>query len=73
MDTGKQFYYYENVIRLRSNDEIDASNIKSIRIDKGDAIVEMYDKQKALATLLKYSNMYSDTEQESINVVIIEL
>ena len=73
MDTGKKFYYYENVIRLRSNDEIDASNIKSIRIDKGDAIVEMYDKQKALATLLKYSNMYSDTEQESINVVIIEL
>ncbi|MHC6118895.1 hypothetical protein ACYT32_01145 [Companilactobacillus sp. FL22-3] len=58
---------------MRSNDEIDASNIKSIRIDKGDAIVEMYDKQKALATLLKYSNMYSDTEQESINVVIIEL
>lgn len=72
VDTGKQSYYYENVIRLRSSDEIDVSNIKSIRIDKGDAIVEMYDKQKALAMLLKYSNIYSDTEQESNSLVIVD-
>jgi len=32
----------------------------------------MHDKQKALATLLKYSSIYSDAEQENINVVIVD-
>lgn len=53
-DTGNQAYYYENIVKMRDSDEIDTSNIKSVRIDKGDAVVEMYDKQKALDSLLKY-------------------
>ncbi len=53
-DTGEQAYYYENIVKMHDSEEIDTSNVKSVRIDKGDAVVEMYDKQKALDSLLKY-------------------
>ncbi|MDN7144427.1 terminase small subunit [Liquorilactobacillus mali] len=52
-DTGKQDFYYEQVVKMRDSKEIDTSNIKSIRIDKGEAVVEMYDKQKAMKELLE--------------------
>ncbi|AYE38380.1 hypothetical protein D1B17_06915 [Companilactobacillus zhachilii] len=44
-DTGEQAYYYENIFKMHNIDEIDTSNVKSVRIDKGDAVVEMYDKR----------------------------
>lgn len=53
-DTGEQSYYYENIVKLHDSDDIDTSNIKSVRIDKGEPVVEMYDKQKALDSLMKY-------------------
>ncbi|MCP9356551.1 terminase small subunit, partial [Liquorilactobacillus satsumensis] len=52
-DTGKQDFYYEQIVKMRNSKEIDTSNIKSIRIDKGEAVVEMYDKQKAMKELLE--------------------
>lgn len=52
-ETGKQDFYYEQVVKLRNSKEIDTSNIKLIRIDKGEAVVEMYDKQKAMKELLE--------------------
>lgn len=52
-ETGEQAFYYENQILLKDSNEIDTSNIKSIRIDKGEAVVEMYDKQKAMKELLE--------------------
>ena len=73
VDTGKQAYYYENIIRLRSSDEIDASSIKSIRIDKGNAIVEMYDKQKALGILLKYLNKFTSTAEQGNTVIVDDI
>lgn len=52
-DTGEQDFYFEQVVKLRDSKNIDTSNIKSIRIDKGEAVVEMYDKQKAMKELLE--------------------
>ena len=52
-ETGEQAFYYENLVLLKDSSEIDTSNIKSIRIDKGEAVVEMYDKQKAMKELLE--------------------
>jgi phage terminase small subunit len=51
-ETGKQDFYYEHIVKLRDSSKIDTSNIKSIRIDKGEPVVEMYDKQKAMKELL---------------------
>jgi phage terminase small subunit len=51
-ETGEQDFYYEHIVKLRDSSKIDTSNIKSIRIDKGEPVVEMYDKQKAMKELL---------------------
>ena len=51
-ETGEQAYYYENIVELKDSSKIDASNIKSIRIDKGEPVVEMEDRQKAMQILL---------------------
>lgn len=51
-ETGKQDFYYENIVKLKDSKDIDTSNIKSIRIDKGEAVVEMEDRQKAMQILL---------------------
>lgn len=50
--TGEQGYYYEHQLRLKDSSKIDTSNIKSIRIDKGEPVVELVDTQKALKELL---------------------
>ncbi|VDG18230.1 terminase [Lactobacillus plantarum] [Lactiplantibacillus mudanjiangensis] len=62
-ETGEQAWYYENIVKLHDSDEIDTSNIKSIRIDKGEAVVEMYDKQRALESLAKLVS--PDIKQQS--------
>lgn len=51
-ETGEQAYYYEHIVKLKDSNQIDTSNIKSIKIDKGEPVVEMYDKQKAMKELL---------------------
>lgn len=51
-ETGKQDFYYENIVKLKDSKDIDTSNIKSIRIDKGEAVVEMEERQKAMQILL---------------------
>ncbi len=51
-ETGEQAYYYEHLITLKDSEDIDTSNIKSIRIDKGEPVVEMEDRQKAMQILL---------------------
>ena len=52
-ETGKQAYYYEHIVKLKDSKDIDTSNIKSIRIDKGEPVVEMEDRQKAMQILLE--------------------
>lgn len=59
-DTGEQAYYYENLVMLKDSENVDTSNIKSIRIDKGQPVVEMYDKQKAMKVLLDRLNSRQD-------------
>ncbi|CAJ1187512.1 hypothetical protein CPR19079_NPKGKJFF_01063 [Companilactobacillus paralimentarius] len=61
---GKQGFYYENVVQLKDSNEIDTSNIKSVRIDKGEPVVEMYDKQKALDSLSKLIGTDDDNVNE---------
>ena len=51
-ETGEQAYYYTNIVELKDSSKIDTSNIKSIRIDKGEPVVEMEDRQKAMQILL---------------------
>lgn len=51
-ETGEQAYYYEHLITLKDSSKIDTSNIKSIRIDKDEPVVEMEDRQKAMQILL---------------------
>lgn len=52
-ETGEQAYYYENIVELKDSSKIDTSNIKNIRIDKGEPVVEMEDRQKAMQILLE--------------------
>lgn len=61
-ETGEQAYYYENIVEMKDSNDIDTSNVKSVKIDKGEAVVEMYDKQKALDSLMKY---FKDDESMS--------
>lgn len=61
-ETGEQAYYYENIVEMKDSNDVDTSNVKSVKIDKGEAVVEMYDKQKALDSLMKY---FKDDESMS--------
>lgn len=69
-ETGEQAFYYENLVLLKDSSKIDTSNIKSIRIDKGEAVVEMYDKQKAMKELLERLPNADDTSDKPKTVVI---
>lgn len=50
-ETGKQAVYYENEVTFTG--EGDTSLLKTLRLDKGEALVETNDKVKALTELLK--------------------
>lgn len=69
-ETGEQAFYYENQVLLKDSNEIDTSNIKSIRIDKGEAVVEMYDKQKAMKELLERLPNASETSDKPKTIVV---
>lgn len=72
-DTGEQEFYYENLVTLHDSNEIDTSNIKSVKIDKGEAVVEMYDKQKALDTLMKYADVFNNNNDGDKTVIVDDL
>lgn len=69
-ETGEQAFYYENLVLLKDSNEIDTSNIKSIRINDGEAVVEMYDKQRAMKELLERLPNADDTSDKPKTVVI---
>lgn len=69
-ETGEQAFYYENLVLLKDSNEIDTSNIKSIRINDGEAVVEMYDKQKAMKELLERLPSTSDASNEPKTLVV---
>lgn len=69
-ETGEQAFYYENLVLLKDSSKIDTSNIKSIRINDGEAVVEMYDKQKAMKELLERLPNTDDTSDKPKTVVI---
>ena len=69
-ETGEQAFYYENLVLLKDSSKIDTSNIKSIRINDGEAVVEMYDKQKAMKELLERLPNNDDTSDKPKTVVI---
>ncbi len=69
-ETGEQEFYYENLVLLKDSNEIDTSNIKSIRINDGEAVVEMYDKQKAMKELLERLPSNSDVSDEPKTLVV---
>ncbi|MDN2452535.1 terminase small subunit [Lactobacillus sp. UCMA15818] len=72
--TGEQKFHFNQVVKMRDSKEIDTSNIKSIRIDKGEAVVEMYDKQKALKELLeRLPDLNASDSQVVINVKLPEV
>lgn len=72
-ETGEQAFYYENLVLLKDSNEIDTSNIKSIRIDKGEAVVEMYDKQRAMKELLERLPNNDDTSDKPKTVVLDDI
>lgn len=72
-ETGEQAYYYENLVLLKDSSRIDTSNIKSIRINDGEAIVEMYDKQKAMKELLERLPSADDTSDKPKTVVVDDI
>ncbi|TGY55481.1 terminase [Ligilactobacillus murinus] len=71
--TGEQAFYYENLVLLKDSNEIDTSNIKSIRINDGEAVVEMYDKQKAMKELLDRLPGASDVSDEPKTLVVDDI
>lgn len=72
-ETGEQAFYYENLVLLKDSNEIDTSNIKSIRINDGEAVVEMYDKQKAMKELLERLPSNSDVSDEPKTLVVDDI
>lgn len=72
-ETGEQAFYYENLVLLKDSSEIDTSNIKSIRINDGEAVVEMYDKQKAMKELLERLPSADDTNDKPKTVVLDDI
>jgi len=68
--TGEQAFYYENLVLLKDSNEIDTSNIKSIRINDGEAVVEMYDKQKAMKELLERLPSASDVSGKPKTLIV---
>ncbi|HCD08223.1 MAG TPA: terminase [Lactobacillus sp.] len=71
-ETGEQAYYYENIVEMKDSNDIDTSNVKSVKIDKGEAVVEMYDKQKALDSLMKYADAYTSQQEDTNGVQILD-
>lgn len=69
-ETGEQAFYYENLVLLKDSNEIDTSNVKNIRINDGEAVVEMYDKQKAMKELLDRLPSTSDASNEPKTLVV---
>lgn len=51
-ETKKPLTYHSHHVRLKDQDKVDTSLLKSVRLDKGNVIVEMLDKQKAQTELL---------------------
>ncbi|GAB9260904.1 terminase small subunit [Ligilactobacillus animalis] len=72
-ETGEQAFYYENQVLLKDSNEIDTSTVKSIRIDKGEAVVEMYDKQRAMKELLERLPSADDTNDKPKTVVLDDI
>lgn len=72
-ETGEQAFYYENLVLLKDSNEIDTSNIKSIRINDGEAVVEMYDKQKAMKELLERLPSASDVSGKPKTLIVDNL
>lgn len=69
-ETGEQAFYYENLVLLKDGNEIDTSNIKSIRINDGEVVVEMYDKQKAMKELLERLPNANETSDKPKTIVV---
>lgn len=72
-ETGEQAFYYENLVLLKDSNEIDTSNIKSIRINDGEAVVEMYDKQKAMKELLERLPSVDDVSGKPKTLIVDNL
>lgn len=72
-ETGEQAFYYENLVLLKDSNEIDTSNIKNIRINDGEAVVEMYDKQRAMKELLERLPSADDTNDKPKTVVLDDI
>lgn len=72
-ETGEQAFYYENLVLLKDSSKIDTSNIKSIRINDGEAVVEMYDKQRAMKELLERLPSADDTSDKPKTVVLNDI
>lgn len=56
---GEQVFYDDNHVLPKPQDEVDTSLIKSVRIERGEFIFELYDKQVAQSNLMKY---FSDNQ-----------
>ncbi|QLE64000.1 terminase [Furfurilactobacillus rossiae] len=52
--TGDPITYTESSVRFHEQSEVDMSQIQGVHIDKGEVIVELPDKQRALLELLKH-------------------
>lgn len=72
-ETGKQAFWYENLVLLKDSSKVDTSNIKSIRINDGEAVVEMYDKQRAMKELLERLPSADDTSDKPKTVVLNDI
>lgn len=70
-ETGQPMRHYENTVRLKDSKQFDTSLIKGVRVDDGEIVLELYDKQKALGTLLKYLD-YNDSGDASQGITIID-
>lgn len=60
--TGEPVTYKENNVNFKGEDEVDMSQLQGVHIERGELVVELPDKQRALVELLKHLEVNNDDD-----------
>ncbi|ASN59821.1 terminase [Latilactobacillus curvatus] len=63
-DNGKPVVFNHSYAYFADKDGVDTSLVKSVRMGKDGAVVELYDKQKAMESLIKYFDNHNGATAE---------
>lgn len=67
-NTDKPAMHTKHEVRFKDQSMVDTSLIKSVKTDKGEVNLELYDKQKAQSELLKYFKESTGESDENVTI-----